>query len=204
MVLPLYRQKEPPPDRPGRSVVQRTGHLGNILSDHAEIAREITSKVKIIPAFKAYLDHGKYPFYREGGGSFHNKLLASSQVVLDSDMPAIENWEWKTIQKAKKLLGVIAPNVPLVPNIKRLAEQLECSRETCMKILHALANAGQLMPQQGDFLVDDRCLFEVGGDGKTFERIERIKNVENSYLAVDDTEIGFRNRIPLWFFGLTY
>ena len=26
----------------------------------------------------------------------------------------------------------------------------------------------------------------------------------NSYLAVDNTEVGYRNRIPLWMFGLLY
>lgn len=56
-------------------------------------------------------------------------------------------------------------------------------------------------PAKGDFLVDDRYLFEVGGSGKTFEQ---IKDIENSFLAVDETEIGSRNRIPLWMFGLLY
>ncbi len=56
-------------------------------------------------------------------------------------------------------------------------------------------------PAKGDFLVDNRYLFEVGGSGKTFEQ---IKDIENSFLAVDETEIGSRNRIPLWMFGLLY
>lgn len=57
------------------------------------------------------------------------------------------------------------------------------------------------MPEKGDFLVDDRYFFEVGGKGKTFEQ---IKDVADSWLAVDDTECGHQNRIPLWMFGLTY
>lgn len=56
-------------------------------------------------------------------------------------------------------------------------------------------------PPKGDFLVDDRYLFEVGGASKTFNQ---IKDIENSYLAVDGTEIGHGNRIPLWMFGLLY
>jgi hypothetical protein len=28
--------------------------------------------------------------------------------------------------------------------------------------------------------------------------------VPNSYLAIDETEIGFGNKIPLWMFGLLY
>lgn len=56
-------------------------------------------------------------------------------------------------------------------------------------------------PANGDFLVDKKYLFEVGGAGKS---IEQIKDIENSFLAVDNTEIGYRNRIPLWMFGLLY
>ena len=56
-------------------------------------------------------------------------------------------------------------------------------------------------PLKGDFLVDDRYLFEVGGRRKSFEQ---IADVPNSFLAVDDTEVGHGNRIPLWMFGLTY
>ena len=56
-------------------------------------------------------------------------------------------------------------------------------------------------PKSGDFLVDRTHLFEVGGKGKTFDQ---IKDIPDSYLAVDNTEIGHRNRIPLWMFGLLY
>ena len=56
-------------------------------------------------------------------------------------------------------------------------------------------------PSQGDFLVDNKYLFEVGGKNKTFEQ---IKDMQDSFLAVDDTEVGSGNRIPLWMFGLLY
>lgn len=56
-------------------------------------------------------------------------------------------------------------------------------------------------PKAGDFLVDRKYLFEVGGKSKTFDQ---IKDVPDSYLAVDNTEIGHRNRIPLWVFGMLY
>lgn len=48
-------------------------------------------------------------------------------------------------------------------------------------------------PKQGDFLIDDKYLFEVGGKNKTFEQ---IADLPNSFLAVDDTEVGHGNRIP--------
>ena len=56
-------------------------------------------------------------------------------------------------------------------------------------------------PLKGDFLVNDKYLFEVGGRRKSFEQ---IADIPNSFLAVDDTEVGHGNRIPLWLFGFTY
>ncbi|MCH5222816.1 MAG: AAA family ATPase [Muribaculaceae bacterium] len=56
-------------------------------------------------------------------------------------------------------------------------------------------------PLAGDFLIDDKYLFEVGGRNKTFEQ---IADVADSYLAIDDIETGFGNRIPLWLFGFLY
>ncbi len=56
-------------------------------------------------------------------------------------------------------------------------------------------------PKKGDFLVDEKYTFEIGGKNKSFEQ---IKNIENSFVVADDIEIGFGNKIPLWLFGFLY
>ena len=56
-------------------------------------------------------------------------------------------------------------------------------------------------PKQGDFLCQQKYLFEVGGHKKTFDQ---IKDLPDSFLAVDDIETGRRNRIPLYMFGFLY
>ena len=56
-------------------------------------------------------------------------------------------------------------------------------------------------PNQGDFIVDGKFLFEVGGKGKTFKQ---IKDLQDSYVVNDDVEVGFGNKIPLWLFGFLY
>ena len=63
------------------------------------------------------------------------------------------------------------------------------------------ANEEVLLPPKGDFLVNRKQLFEVGGKNKTFDQ---IKDIPDSYLAVDETEVGHNNRIPLWQFGFLY
>lgn len=50
----------------------------------------------------------------------------------------------------------------------------------------------------GDFMVDEKYTFEVGGPNKNFQQ---IKGVPNSYLAVDvKNSVG--NKVPLWLFGM--
>ena len=56
-------------------------------------------------------------------------------------------------------------------------------------------------PKKGDFMVDDRWLFEVGGKGKGFTQ---IKDVPESFVVNDGVEVGIRNKIPLWLFGFLY
>jgi len=55
--------------------------------------------------------------------------------------------------------------------------------------------------KKGDFLVDEKYIFEVGGKNKGYKQ---IKNIENSFIIADDTEIGSGNKIPLWLFGFLY
>lgn len=53
----------------------------------------------------------------------------------------------------------------------------------------------------GDFKVDDKYIFEVGGKNKNFKQ---IKDISDSFVVVDDIEVGFDNKIPLWIFGFVY
>lgn len=53
----------------------------------------------------------------------------------------------------------------------------------------------------GDFKVDNKYIFEIGGKNKSFKQ---IKDIENSFVIADDIENGFGNKIPLWMFGFLY
>ena len=57
------------------------------------------------------------------------------------------------------------------------------------------------LPLKGDFFVDDKFTFEIGGKGKS---TKQLMGVEHAYFAVDDMEAGIGNKIPLWMFGLLY
>jgi predicted AAA+ superfamily ATPase len=57
------------------------------------------------------------------------------------------------------------------------------------------------IPAKGDFLIDGKYLFEVGGKNKSFKQ---IKDVPNSFVVADDIEVGFVAKVPLWMFGFLY
>jgi predicted AAA+ superfamily ATPase len=56
-------------------------------------------------------------------------------------------------------------------------------------------------PKSGDFILDEKYTFEIGGKDKSFKQ---LKDVDNGYVVADDIEIGIDNKIPLWLFGFVY
>lgn len=230
--------------------------LDDLLRNHVRAAMRIVRNIKIAPLFEAYLNHGCYPFYKESAEDFLIRLRETVSVVIDTDLPAVENVSFETIQKVKRLLMIICENVPFEPNMSELWRQLSTNNELGLRMLYALDKAQILTlltsktknykylfkpdkiflantnlmhvlcpqvdkgneretfflsqlraahdikyPKNGDFLIDDQCLFEVCGKKKGFDQ---IADVPNSFLAVDDTEVGYGNRIPLWLFGMLY
>jgi uncharacterized protein len=79
-------------------------------------------------------------------------------------------------------------------------ENIGTIRETffinMLSVMHKVS-----MPQKGDFYIDNKYTFEIGGRNKSFEQ---IKDINNSFLAIDDIETGIGNKIPLWLFGFLY
>lgn len=57
------------------------------------------------------------------------------------------------------------------------------------------------LPQKGDFIVDNKYVFEIGGKTKTKKQ---IIGVQNAYIVPDNLEYGYHNSIPLWLFGFLY
>jgi len=55
--------------------------------------------------------------------------------------------------------------------------------------------------KQGDIVVDGVYTIEVGGKNKEGKQ---ISSLENAFIAADDIENAYGNKIPLWAFGLLY
>jgi hypothetical protein len=69
--------------------------------------------------------------------------------------------------------------------------------------LNQVKNSGHTvnLSTQGDFLIDERWTFEIGGRSKDSGQ---LKSSADGFLALDEMEIGFAKKIPLWLFGFLY
>lgn len=231
--------------------------LDDLLRNHVSMAAEITRDIKILPLFRQYLQSGYFPYYKEDLQNYHLRLLNTVNATLETDLPAVENIEFVSVQKLKRLLKVISSMVPFTPNMTELGKSVEIQRSNLPKSLILLerarmlgllrrpektpddlskpekifldnpnlafalgennTNTGNLREtffynqlrvvakvsaaRKGDFVVDEKYLFEVGGKDKNFSQ---IANIPNSFVAADNIENGFGNKIPLWLFGFLY
>ena len=81
------------------------------------------------------------------------------------------------------------------------ADRIGSIRETFLAHQLRSASLSLRVPAMGDFVVDDKYTFEIGGKRKTKGQ---IKVVENSFVIKDDIEAGFGTTVPLWLFGFLY
>lgn len=56
-------------------------------------------------------------------------------------------------------------------------------------------------PKSGDFLVDGKFTFEIGGKNKD---MSQLSNVENAWVVKDEIEYPVGKSLPLWLFGFLY
>ena len=119
--------------------------LTDVLNNHQTIAGKITSQIKILPEFKKYLEYGYYPFYKEGIKKYPFQLQKIVNIILENDLPAVENVEYITIQKIKKMLMIVSSLVPFSPNITKLSSNIEANRANTVKYLGYLQKAGLII-----------------------------------------------------------
>ncbi len=239
------------------NVLLQSYSLESIIANHSQICKEINKHIKPLLSYSRYVKYGGFPYFGELGADFHNQLLKTINIVLESDLTSVLTVDYSHVLKLKKLLLLIAESVPFKPNISELSAKVGITRETVLRYLDYLEKSGLILqlttnnkgfrrfekpdkvylnncnylfalsslppntgtvretfflqhltvmskvnyPNSGDFLVNGKYVFEIGGKAKTFNQ---IKNIENSYLALDDIEYGVNNRIPLWLFGFIY
>jgi len=231
--------------------------LDEILHDNERLTTDVKSVIKPLMIFDEYLNHGAYPFFKEGARYFHERLANAVNEVLTSDLPAVSGVTYSSVLKIKRMLAVLAESVPFIPNITELGARAGVSRDLMYTYLYLLEKAGLIYQlrkesagismmskpekiylhntglsraltlhetdrgadretffinqvsalhkvnwsEKGDFIVDGKYTFEIGGKNKSGKQ---IRDVRNSFIVKDDIEHGTGNIIPLWLFGFLY
>ena len=115
--------------------------LETLLDEHKDIASTISKEIKPLKLFREYLQYGAYPFIIEDKDSYHQKIIEILNLILEVDMPLINNIEVQQIAKLKRLIYLLAVNVPFIPNIKDLSDSTNISRPKVYEYLNYLENA---------------------------------------------------------------
>jgi predicted AAA+ superfamily ATPase len=128
-----------------------------------------------LPLFNDYLRRGYYPF-----GIENEMDIRLGQIIvqtLESDIPQYANLNVGTGRKLKRLLSIIAESVPFKPNISKIAQMINVSRNSLDDYFLYMEKAGligQLRNETGGirglgklekvYLNNTNIIFNLGGD----------------------------------------
>lgn len=164
--------------------------LTEILSNHRALASDISSKIKAISEFEKYLRQGYYPFFLECSESTYAQRVERLVLsVIDIDIPAIAPIKYETQLKLKKLLVILAEQVPFVPNITNLSRDVEVTRNQLMKYF-TLLSEGSVLRTLSDSTTQpkraakpEKILFDNPSVMQAFGIIPKISTLRESFVA---------------------
>ena len=95
-----------------------------------------------LPLFEQYLREGYYPFSLEG--YFQQRLQQVIRLTMEVDIPQYANMTPATGRKLRRMLGIIASNVPYKPEASSLANEIKVSRNDIPNYLLFMEKAGMI------------------------------------------------------------
>jgi predicted AAA+ superfamily ATPase len=118
--------------------------FSEILENHTTITAQLLQEIKPLPLFEKYLKIGVYPYYKENENSYTQKLQNTINLIIEVDINAVEDLQYDTLVKLKKLLITVASSAPFTPNITKLSEKVGVSRNMLVQCIKILERAGLL------------------------------------------------------------
>lgn len=93
-----------------------------------------------LPLFNDYLQRGYYPFGIEN--EFYLRLGQIIVQTLETDIPQYANMSVTTSRKLKRLLSIVSESVPFKPNLSKIAEMINVSRNSLDDYFTYMEKAG--------------------------------------------------------------
>jgi len=119
----------------------RSYKLSEILTNHIAIAREITQEIKPLAFFNNYLKDGYYPYFIDKNVFYSETLLKHINLALEIDVTYLNQIDLQYLPKLRKLLQIVASQVPFSPNVSKISTDVQTSRATIMNYLRYMKNA---------------------------------------------------------------
>ena len=155
--------------------------LEKVLQNHTTISAHISNQLPVMKYFENYLTYGYYPFYKEEGDGFSERLENVVNTIIQVEMPSVAKISYELVYKVKILLGILAEQNPFTLNVSNLASKLGASRDSVYKMLDLLQKAGLI-----------RRLYQQSSGMKLLQKPEKIlfDNTNLMYALSPHTDIG--------------
>ena len=166
---------------------------GNSLKKIRQLLVFIADSVPFIPNWKKVLkilDVGDERTLKTYFKHLEDASLIRSISQSSSKLKKVESYEKVYLNNSNQLFAISASNNSEMGTVRETFFLSMLSKD------HEVA-----LPKKGDFFIDKKYLFEIGGKNKSFEQ---IKNLKHGRLACDNIEEGFKGKMPLWMFGFLY
>lgn len=168
--------------------------LENILNGKTEIE----GLQHPIPLFNQYLREGYYPFSKEG--FFQQRLQQVIRLTMEVDIPQYANMSPATGKKLRRMLSIIASNVPYKPEATGLANEIKVSRNdipTYLLYMEKAGMIGQLRDETGGmrglgktekvYLDNTNIIYALSGENANIGNVRETFFYNQTRLALDVT-----------------
>lgn len=134
-------------------------------------------------------------------GLTRNSVIAYLQNLARAELLKLLYSDLTSVKKMQKPDKIYLQNPNLLYAIASTPVQVGTARETFVVNQLSVYHEVEYGKKQGDFLVDHKYTFEVGGADKTFKQ---IADVPDSFILADNIEYATGKKLPVWIVGLTY
>ena len=151
-----------------------------------------------IPLFNQYLREGYYPFSKEG--FFQQRLQQVIRLTMEVDIPQYANMSPATGKKLRRMLSIIASNVPYKPEATGLANEIKVSRKdipTYLLYMEKAGMIGQLRDETGGmrglgktekvYLDNTNIIYALSGENANIGNVRETFFYNQTRLALDVT-----------------
>jgi len=114
----------------------------DVLNRHEQVAADLLGDFHPTDYLTEYQKTGVFPYFVGDALAYHQRLLQDIRLTIQDDLPTVENVDYPNVVRYKKLLYLLAEQVPYYPNVLKLSEQTGLTRNAVVRALQLLERMG--------------------------------------------------------------